>query len=259
MRPIVVAGATTLTCVERPAGGPCEAVHPTHQDTRTVIAGSAGTLALALHRRGHEVALYTSGDPAGLGKTSLVAADGRTQLSPCASGITTEEFLHLISLERPRPRLLVADSSDFLRPLLAAPGPLPVPLAADLREAGGIDDLADPPGLNAATIVYLRQEQLPVPSRGWMRQVFENRRSRAAVLAVATAGEVLVGLRDGRLGRVPLPARADDTAWTRDHDEVLADLLSLWCRNKDPLQATHRFGVARWDRPETAHLASLAS
>jgi hypothetical protein len=254
MFPVVVAGATTLTCTGRPTGGPREAVHRPHQDTRTVVAGSAGTLALALHRRGHEVALYTSGDPAGLGKTSLVAADGRTQLSPCASGITTAEFRRLLIVERPR--LLVADYSDFLRPLLAAPGPLPVPLAADLRAAGGIDDLADQPGLDSATIVYVRREQLALPPRTWMGRVFGNRRSGAAVLAVVTGDDVLIGLRDGRLGRVRrMPAGGDDYA-RREHTEILADLLSLWCRGGDLLLTMCWSSVSRWDRAEATHLAS---
>lgn len=244
MFPVVVAGATTLTST----GVPRAAVHRPHQDTRTVVAGSAGNVALALHRRGHEVALYTSGDPAGLGKTSLVAADGRTQLSPCASGITIEEFRRLLAAARPR--LLVADSSDFLGPLLAAPGPLPVPLAADLREAGGIDDLADRPGLDTATIVYLHRDQLPAPPRIWMGQIFGNRRSGAAILAVVRDDDVLIGLRDGRLGRAP---HAGDR---RDPTETLADLLSLWCRGVDLLTAMCWSTVSRWDREEAPRLAS---
>jgi hypothetical protein len=256
MFPVVVAGATTLTCTGRPTGGPREAMHRPHQDTRTVVAGSAGTLALALHRRGHEVALYTSGDPAGLGKTPLVAADGRTQLSPCASGITTAEFRRLLASERPRPRLLVADSSDFLRPLLAAPGPLPVPLAADLREAGGIDDLANQPGLDSATIVCVHREQLPVPPRAWMARVFGNRRSGAAVLAVVTSDDVLIGLRDGRLGHVLKVPAGGNGAARREDTEILADVLSLWCRGEDLLMTMCWSRVWRWDREEATHLAS---
>lgn len=171
----------------------------------------------------------------------LVAPDGRRMGQPYLTMVNSAEYpVDVFRQILQGADIAILTNSRFARPLLPYARQQGVPIAVDVHLIADIDDNYNHPWLEAADVIFCSHERLPCSPTEWVRKIFERYPGCAiAGIGCADAGCVL-GLRDGRLVRVPAAAPRGVVSTAGAGDTLFASFLHGWLATGNPIRAVER-------------------
>lgn len=172
----------------------------------------------------------------------LVAADGQRMGQPYLAVVNAVEYPAAVFSQSLRGAdLAILTNARFARPLLQHARRLGVPIAVDVHLIADVDDAYNKPWLEVADVIFCSHERLQetTPAR-WVSQVFD-RYPGCAVAAVGCGGAgCVLGLRDGRMMRVPAVAPRGVVSTAGAGDTLFASFIHGWLATGNPVRAIER-------------------
>lgn len=171
----------------------------------------------------------------------LVAPDGRRMGQPYLTMVNSVEYPAEVFRQSLRDAdLAVLTNSRFARPLLQYARQQGVPVAVDVHLIADINDNYNEPWLEVADVIFCSNERLPCSAVEWIRKVLE-RYPGCAMAGIGCGSEgCVLGLRDGRLVRVPAVAPRGVVSTAGAGDTLFASFLHGWLASGNPIRAVER-------------------
>lgn len=171
----------------------------------------------------------------------LVAPDGRRMGQPYLAVVNSVEYPAEVFRRNLRGAdLAILTNSRFARPLLRYARQQGIPIAVDVHLIADINDSYNQPWLEVADVIFCSHERLPCSPAEWVRQIFEHYPGCAIAGIGCAANGCVLGLRDGRLVRVPAASPRGVVSTAGAGDTLFASFLHGWLATGNPIRAIER-------------------
>lgn len=131
--------------------------------------------------------------------------------------------------------LAVLCNINFSRPMLALAQQAGVPIATDVHAIASLEDDYNRDFMQAAEILFMSDERLPIPPEAWARAVLARFKAEVVVIGLGEKGALLATRRDGLLTRLPAVRTRAVVSTIGAGDALFSAFLHTYLRTRDPL------------------------
>ncbi len=269
MNRILVSGLINIETTLKVEGFPItyEPVRFPFHGVNSTVSGVGYNLARALTRLGHQVRFVSliGQDVAAQQVRSALLADGipgedvLAQLERTAQSVILYDatgrraiFTDLKDIQQqsyPPERfesalagcqLAALCNINFSRPFLAVAKRAGIPIATDVHTIASLEDDYNRDFMQAADILFMSDERLPLEPEAWARQVLERFPARIVVIGLGSQGALLAQREGGRFTRLPALRTRPVVSTIGAGDALFSAFLHAYLHNGDPLHALRK-------------------
>lgn len=163
---------------------------------------------------------------------------GKRQIHVDLKDIQQQTYpLDLFQAALPSCDLTVLCNINFSRALLAPARASGRWVATDVHSIASLDDPYEQDFLQAAHILFMSDENLPLPPEEWAREVLEKFHNEMVVVGLGAEGALLAVRRDGFVGRIPAVTTRQVVNTIGAGDALFSAFLHEYAAHKDPYRA----------------------
>jgi len=195
----------------------------------------------ALHKEGINSGFVIEAAAQTAQSVILYAPDGKRQIFVDLKDIQHQAYpLRLFEEAVPGCDLLALCNINFSRPFLPPARQAGIPIATDVHTINDLEDDYNRDFMEAAQILFMSDEWLPVPPEEWARQIMDRYPAEIVVIGLGDQGALLAVRSDHFIQRFPAVQTRPVVNTIGAGDALFSAFLHSYLQNNDPYTAVQK-------------------